>query len=519
MSRPSVSSLRRFAKPAALVVVAAFVLVNALTPASGSASRGAPATPASPAELDAWFDARMRDAGIPGAAMVVVRDGNVIETHAYGVADDGGRPITTSTPFVIGSLSKSITALAVMQLVERGRLSLDTPVSDLLPQNPIAGRSNATLITIRQLLNQTSGLPTAAGLRPLSTAVTSLDARVRDLETATLVSPPGAAFHYSNANYLVLGRIVEVVSGQQFGEYVRTHVFGPLRMTQATTDADDATARGLTMAHRLWFGQAPSNKPLFRADMVPAGFAAASVDDMGRFLLAQLGDLPAGLSPASLDAMHAGVAPTGLPDQRYGFGWFDGFLGDARIVSHTGSTTDMASIAVLVPSEHLGVAVLMNGTSTLYETLHKPDTIGLAATALLLGQNPPGTLELFYPGFIALSLFVIAILLRGLARLVRAQRIRPIASRPEPSLTFADRWWRMLGIGYRGYLDVVVPIAILLFVPGYFATDWSVMARIDLGQVLLVIAAIRVLDGLLRIRGWYLARTQAALVASLAGAG
>jgi CubicO group peptidase (beta-lactamase class C family) len=516
MSRPSFSPFKRFAKPAAVVLVAGFVLVNALTPASGSASRRAPA---SPAELDAWFDARMRDAGIPGAAMVVVRDGHVIETHTYGVADDGGRPIKPSTPFVIGSLTKSITALAVMQLAESGRLSLDTPVSDLLPQDHIAGQSNATKITVRHLLNQTSGLSTAAGLRPFSTAVTSLDARVRDFEATTLVSPPGTAFHYSNANYLVLGRIVEVVSGQSFGEYVRTHVFEPLDMTQATTDAGEATGRGLTMAHRLWFGQAPSSKPLFRADMVPAGFVAASVDDMGRFLLAQLGDLPAGVSPASLDAMHAGVAPTGLPDQRYGFGWFDGSLGNARIVSHTGSTTDMASIAVLVPSEHLGVTILMNGTSTLYETLHKPDTIGLAATALLLGQNPPGTLELFYPGFVALSLFVMAVLLRGLARLVRAQRTRPIASRPEPSLTSADRGWRILRIGYRAYLDVVVPIAILLFVPGYFATDWSVMVRIDLGQVLLAIAALRVLDGLLRMRGWHLGRANAAFVASPAGAG
>jgi CubicO group peptidase (beta-lactamase class C family) len=514
MSRPSVSSLRRFAKPIAVVVVAGFSVVNALIPSSGSASRR---NPASPAELDAWFDARMRDAGIPGATMVVVRDGHVVDTHAYGVADDNGRAISTSTPFVIGSLAKSITALAVMQLVETGRLSLDTPISDILPQYPIAGQSNAATITVRQLLNQTSGLSTAVGLRPLSSAVTSLDARVEDLEKTTLVSAPGSAFHYSNANYLVLGRIVEVVSGESYGEYVRTHVFAPLGMTQATTKADEATARGLTTAHRLWFGQAPSNKPLFRADMVPAGFVAASADDMGRFLLAQLGDLPAGVSRASLDVMHAGVAPTGLPDQRYGFGWFDGTLGDARIVSHTGSTTDMASMAVLVPSEHLGVAILMNGTSTLYETLHKPDTIGLAATALLLGQDPPGTLELFYPGFVALSLVVIAILLRGLARLVRSQRIRPIESPPKASLP-ADGAWRILRIGYRAYLDVVVPVAILLFVPGYFATDWSVMARIDLGQVLLAIAGLRVLDGLLRLRGWYIGRAYATFVASHAGA-
>jgi hypothetical protein len=214
--------------------------------------------------------------------------------------------------------------------------------------------------------------------------------------------------------------------------------------------------------------------------------------------------------------MHTGIAPTGLPDQRYAFGWFDGRLGRERIVSHSGSTTDMASMAVLVPSKRLGVVILMNGTSTLYETLHKPDTIGLAATALLLGQEPPGTLKMFYPAFIALSLAAIAIIARGLLRLVRSQRAGPGSA---PARRRTARPWRALRLAYRVYLDVVVPLSILLFVPGYFATDWSVMARLDLGQVLLVIAGLRVLDGLVRLRGWYVMRSQAATRAAGPAAG
>jgi hypothetical protein len=165
-------------------------------------------------------------------------------------------------------------------------------------------------------------------------------------------------------------------------------------------------------------------------------------------------------------------------------------------------------MAVLVPSKRLGVVILMNGTSTLYETLHKPDSIGLAATALLLGQEPPGTLKMFYPAFIALSLGAVAIIVRGLLRLVRSQRVGS-GSASAPSRRRTTRPWRALRLAYRVYLDVVVPLAILLFVPGYFATDWSVMARLDLGQVLLVIAGLRVLDGLLRLRGWFMTRLQA----------
>ena len=464
-------------------------------PSSGGSR---PTGPASTAELDAWFDRQMADAAIPGAAMVVVRDGQVVDVHSYGVADDSGSPITPSTPFMIGSLTKSMTALAVMQLVEAGRFTLDTRVVDVLPDFAVADSDATRSMTIRQLLDQTSGLPTAAGLRPFSTPVTSLAARVGELRQVAPVSGPGVAFHYSNANYLVLGRVIEAVSGSDFATYVRTHVFDPLGMRSTSTDLSTAQTEGLTRAHRLWFGQAPSSTPLYRADMVPAGFVAASAADMGAYLLAQLGHSPAVISSDALEVMHTGIASSGLPDQRYGFGWFDGTLGGARVVSHTGSTTDMASMAVLVPSSDLGVVILMNGTSTLYETLHKPDTIGLAATALLLGQDPPGTIELLYPAFTGLAAIVIALIGFGIGRLVR----RPIAvasSAGTPATSAEPRWRRAARYAYRGYVDVVVPIAIVLLVPAYFATDWSVMARIDIGQVLLAIAALRVLDGVVRV--------------------
>ena len=194
-------------------------------PSSGGAR---PTGPASITELDAWFDRQMGDAAIPGAAMVVVRDGQVVDVHTYGVADDRGRRITGSTPFMIGSLTKSMTALAVMQLVQAGRLSLDAQLADVLPDFALADPEATRSITIRDLLDQTSGLSTVAGLRPLSTPVTSLAARIDELHQVAPVSAPGAAYHYSNANYLVLGRIVEVVSGIDFSTYLRTHVFEPL---------------------------------------------------------------------------------------------------------------------------------------------------------------------------------------------------------------------------------------------------------------------------------------------------
>ena len=124
VARP-VAVLRRIGRTrlAAIVVVAAIALVNILP------SSGGPLTPASDTAVDTWLDAEIGDAGYPGASIAVIRDGHIEHVHVVGTADSAGRPVTTDTPFVIGSLSKSLTALAIMRLVDAGRVWLDAPAA------------------------------------------------------------------------------------------------------------------------------------------------------------------------------------------------------------------------------------------------------------------------------------------------------------------------------------------------------------------------------------------------------
>ena len=116
-------------------------------------------------------------------------------------------------------------------------------------------------ITVHQLLTHTSGIPTSAGTAPLSKGVTSLKAQVAALASVSLVSDPGAALAYSNANYLILGLLVERASGSDFAR-IAEHVFEPLGMTHAHVDLPDAKADGLTDAHRFWFGMPRAGEPL-----------------------------------------------------------------------------------------------------------------------------------------------------------------------------------------------------------------------------------------------------------------
>lgn len=478
-------------KTIALAVTAGLVVINLVVP-SGSP---APVEPMAPAALDAWFDEAVRDAGIPGAAIAVVEYGRIVHEHGIGVADDSGRPITPQTPFVIGSLAKSLTALAVGQLAERGLVDLDAPVRRYVSDFAVADAMASSAITVRQLLNQTSGIPGNAGTAPLSTPAATLADQVRALRTVALAAAPGAAFAYSNANYVVLGRLIELVSGISYEAYLQDHVARPLGMVHTTSVAETAHAEGLGQAYRLWFGVADAHTPLFREDMAPAGFVASSVDDMARVLSAELDggryESAQIATPATVDALWRGVAPAG-PSGRYAMGWYDGTLDGERLVAHAGSTTDMASFQAVVPDRGLGVVILFNAQSVLYEELHKPDSIGLAAVAKLMGRPAPGTLALFYPAFDLIVLLGVGLLVRNLLRLARA----PIA--PRDGL-WPRTWRSRLMLPVRLYLDLVVPLAILVGAPAVFGAGWAVLVRIDLGLVLAVIAVLRLLDGAIRI--------------------
>src|SRR4051812_25801384 len=481
---------RTLVRVVGLPIAAAIFAINVI----GGPSHGTvPRAPATDQEIVAFVADQIRDTGIPGGAVAIVRDGRVSTTQGFGTADSTGRPVTSTTPFTIGSLSKSITATAVMQLVERGSVPLDTPVQRYLPEFQLADDRAAAAITVRQLLIQTSGLPPAAGQRPLAQARTDLANEVAALHDVSPMTTPGSTYAYSNANYIVLGRLIERVSGEPFGTYVDEHVFAPLGMTHAHSGIAAAQADGLSQAHRLWFGLSREVDPLFRADLEPAGFLMASATDLGRFVAAEVDggalDGTRVLSAASVAEMEQGAADTYAGDgSRYGFGWVDSQIGGIRMVGHVGSTTDMASAAFFSPEQKTGVVILLNGQSTLYELAHKPDLIGIAAFELLEGREPDGTITLMYLAVDAISILLIGFVASRLLALVRRAR-RGAVGVPR---FLGNRW---LGIAITVWFGAVVPVEIFLEVPGLLGAPWTTLVQIDLGLVAFGFAGLRLATG------------------------
>ncbi|MEZ5115745.1 MAG: serine hydrolase domain-containing protein [Candidatus Nanopelagicales bacterium] len=344
------------------------------------------APPAGPVE--AVIDQEMPASGVPGVAYAVVTDGEITAAGARGVMEAGGdAAVTPDTPFLSGSISKSFTALAVMQLVEAGRVDLDAPVSRYL--DTFTG-TPAGVVTIRQLLSHTSGFSTLQGNadRGASEAYESdgtdaLQRRVQALADVAPDSPPGTTWQYSNLNYVILGRLVEVLSGQDYQSYVTAMILEPVGMTHSVV-ADGEVHDSMATGHTPWFWtkRPLTGNPTDRGT-APQGGIVASATDLARYLQMMMNGRDDVVSAASKTMM---MQPAGDLSPFYGFGWFvdtaDG------TVWHSGTSPGFESLATMIPDEGKAAVVLVNGGSG----------VGFGETAQLRNAVTAAALGMDYDG-------------------------------------------------------------------------------------------------------------------------
>lgn len=326
--------------------------------------------------IDTYITARMQAARIPGLSVAIVQGDQIMYLKGYGQADPSGRSVTPQTPFIIGSISKTFTALAMMQLVESGKVNLDAPVQRYLPWFRVADPAASARITVRNLLNHTSGLPQKADTFLWTDQDAGvLERSVRYLKTVALARPIGD-FGYSNANYQIMGLIVQTVSGQSFEAYVAQHIFAPLEMQTSFASQQQAQQHGMATGYRWWFGfPIPAAMPYLRAEL-PAGYLISSAQDMAHYLIAQMnGGQYQGrsiLSPQGISYMQTRSA--GIP---YGNGWEVATLNGRTLVNQDGATANFQASMFFDPKERVGVFIAANAMNAL-DGLSSP--LGAGAT-------------------------------------------------------------------------------------------------------------------------------------------
>ena len=347
-----------------ILLVLVVLLVNLNSPV-GQAQQ-----PLDSAAIDAYIVNHMAEHRIPGLALCIVHNDEIVYAQGYGVAGPDGTPVTPQTPFIIGSSSKSLTALAIMQLVEAGEIELDAPVQTYLPWFTMKDPERAAQITVRHLLAQTSGLAGPVSDKDVVNPDTSEDAletHIRELAEYRLARPVGEGFKYNNVNYDILGLIVQTVSGQSFEDYVEEQIYSPLAMTHSYASKAKAETDGLAAGHTYFFGspRVLAGVPYSRRK-VPSGFLISSAEDLGHFLIAQLNGGRYGaaqiLSPEYVATMQQPAIEKSTEGVSYAFGWDTRLVGGEPSVWHEGNTSNYHSNLAFSPTRGWGVAVVMNAS-------------------------------------------------------------------------------------------------------------------------------------------------------------
>ena len=361
-----------------MIVMKALVVMVALG-LSGAVPTSVPS-----GAIDDVIDSEIVGSGAPGLAYAVVVDGKLTSAGGRGVVRLGGeKAVTPDTPFLTGSISKSFTALAVMQLVERGEIQLGAEVSQYL--DVFSGRP-AGDITIRQLLSHTSGYSTGQGNASHTDSIGGTDELARRVDQLADVAPAhasGAEWEYSNTNYQVLGRVVEVVSGQEYQAYVAEHILEPVGMRNSFV-SDGEVHPSMATGHRPWFG---TKKPLpenrTQRATAPQGGIVASAHDLARYLQMMMNGHDDVLSAEGKSLM---MRPASAAAPFYGLGWFvDSGNGT---VWHSGTSPGYETLATMMPSEKKAVVVLVNAGSG----------VGFGETAQLRNAITAQALGLDYDG-------------------------------------------------------------------------------------------------------------------------
>jgi CubicO group peptidase (beta-lactamase class C family) len=471
----------------------AFLLILARAPAAG-AVQYAPDYGA----IDTYVDSQVEANRFPGAAVAVVEGDSVVYARGFG-HDANGQPITTQTPFMIGSNTKSFTALAVMQLVEAGVVDLDASVQRYLPEFRLADAAASAQITVRHLLNQTSGIPTdAAGDMLFEFQPGSIQQAMATLRSVQPHAAPGAVYEYANANYLLLGALVEAVSRQPYADYVQTHIFDPLRMSHTRLDS------GAAIGYRFWFGlplpDPMAYDPTFAS--VPTGGVTSTAEDMAHYLTMYLnGGQYEGqrvLSQAGVAELHRGVSEVTFNEGdrvvrlNYGMGWAQGDIGGIPAIYHTGGSPQFSSWMVLIPQQGRAFITLTNANNWIPGPgVSSTELIPKGVMLLLAGAVPEQSTSLasMYLWVDVFSLLLVSALAWSLIRRLR----RP--------LTDGNTW---LGQTRRlGPLvwEIGLPILLLAGFPQLFEVrSWTHVLTYtpDLGSLVILAALLWFATGVTR---------------------
>lgn len=338
--------------------------------------RGRPMQPqiaqATPQSADLRFDAlralvkaKLVEHGVPGLALGIYHQGTFF-TEGFGVTNVEDRlAVTSHTVFPIASISKTFAATAVMRLVEQGKLDLDAPVQQYLPEFRVRDSEVSRAVTMRHLLTHTGGWEgQVSGPDRGEDTLRNFVASLTDLMQ---VAPPNAAWSYNNAGFSIAGRVIEKVTGQSINRAMRELVFEPLGLRHAGTTAGDFIVNRFASGHTTRDGKTTLNRPFSQATSVTAGGIGLCIEDLLHYAHFHLRDGLRGdqrlLSAASARLLRTPQLAKQSTDDHMGLGWHLRNVGGVATASHGGTLSGHILLLEIAPERDFAIAILTNANT------------------------------------------------------------------------------------------------------------------------------------------------------------
>jgi CubicO group peptidase (beta-lactamase class C family) len=327
--------------------------------------------------IDQCVEFDMLRLNAPGAAVAVVLDGELIYENGYGVKNrDGEDPVDSETIFRIGSVTKMMTAAAVMQQVELGRVELSAPVTDYIPEFEVGGRWTADRIKVWHTLTHTSGFPDRVNDWGLGNGNGALSIWAQGQSEMELYAPPGSFWNYSNPNFMIAGLVAERASGTPYRDLLKNSLWEPAGMHSTTFDPIEVVASGnysdghhYDSAEYRWYVVGPTSFDSWTGG--PAGFAFSTVGDLSRWaLLLMDGGAPVLSSRSAAAMQHPHQWTHFTPDHYYGYAVMVEEYKGLDVRQHGSNITGYGAFLLWVPERRFAVALLGNITWSLNEAAY-----------------------------------------------------------------------------------------------------------------------------------------------------
>lgn len=297
----------------------------------------------------------------PGGVALVVKDGKTIYRKAFGMANlELGVKMTPDNIFRIGSVTKQFTASAIMKLVDEGKINLNDDITKYIEDYPTHGHK----ITIEHLLTHTSGIKSYTGMKKWTTEVHKKDFTIEELidyfKSQAMDFAPGEEFKYNNSGYILLGYIIEQVSGQTYSEYINDNIFKPLKMKNSSYDSTSTIIINRAPGYGKEDDSYKNADFLSMTQPYAAGSLLSTVDDLYTWYHAVMNDQV--MSTSSRERAHNTYTLNNDKETGYGYGWSIGNIQGSPQVEHGGGINGFLSASIYLTEEKLFVAILSNCT-------------------------------------------------------------------------------------------------------------------------------------------------------------